>query len=266
MSPISNNNHQFHGRVALVTGAAQGIGAAVARMLAARGAAVALLDRDAAGLARTAESICAANGPALPIALDLCDAQALEAAVDQVARELGQVDILASVAGILRPGDALSLSDADWDDTFAVNTTAVFRLCRSVGRQMAARRSGSIVIVGSNAASTPRLHMAAYAASKAATAQFARCLALELACHGVRCNLVSPGSTDTTMQRQLWTGPESEAAVIAGNLAAYRLGIPLQRIAHPDDIAEAVCFLASDRARHITMHDLRVDGGATLDA
>jgi 2,3-dihydro-2,3-dihydroxybenzoate dehydrogenase len=82
----------------------------------------------------------------------------------------------------------------------------------------------------------------------------------------VRCNIVSPGSTDTAMQRQLWSGPESAQAVIRGSLDNFRLGIPLGRLAQAEDIAQAVCFLASDRARHITMHDLRVDGGATLDA
>ncbi|MFZ5604516.1 MAG: SDR family oxidoreductase, partial [Pseudomonadota bacterium] len=80
------------------------------------------------------------------------------------------------------------------------------------------------------------------------------------------CNIVSPGSTDTPMQQQLWTTPNGRASVLEGSLEKFRLGIPLQRIATPDDIAAAVAFLASDRARHITLHDLRVDGGATLDA
>jgi 2,3-dihydro-2,3-dihydroxybenzoate dehydrogenase len=126
------------------------------------------------------------------------------------------------------------------------------------------RRSGVIVTVASNASSVPRQQMAAYAASKAASTQFTRCLGLELAEFGIRCNVVSPGSTDTDMQRQLWTSPDGERAAIAGSPASFRLGIPLGRIANAADIAEAVCFMASDSARHITMHDLRVDGGATL--
>jgi 2,3-dihydro-2,3-dihydroxybenzoate dehydrogenase len=108
--------------------------------------------------------------------------------------------------------------------------------------------------------------MAAYAASKAATHQFTRCLGLELAAYGIRCNIVSPGSTDTPMQRQLWTSPDAVNSILHGSPADFRLGIPLQRIATPQDIATSVCFLASDEARHITLHDLRVDGGATLDA
>lgn len=108
--------------------------------------------------------------------------------------------------------------------------------------------------------------MAAYAASKAATAMFVRCLGLELARSGVRCNLVSPGSTDTEMQRSLWRDDAAEQRVVDGDPASYRVGIPLGRIADPEDIAEAVVFLAGDRARHITMQDLYVDGGATLRA
>ncbi|MGH3239893.1 MAG: SDR family oxidoreductase, partial [Spirillospora sp.] len=107
----------------------------------------------------------------------------------------------------------------------------------------------------------PRGGMAAYAASKAAAAHLTRCLGLEMAPHGVRCNIVSPGSTDTPMLRALGAGD-----VIAGDAAAFRTGIPLGRIAAPADIAEAVLFLLSERARHITMHELYVDGGAALRA
>lgn len=106
--------------------------------------------------------------------------------------------------------------------------------------------------------------MAAYAASKAAAAMFTKCLGLELARSGVRCNVVAPGSTDTPMQRALWNGPDAEQRVIDGDPSTYRTGIPLGRIADPADIAETVAFLASDRARHITMQELYVDGGATL--
>jgi 2,3-dihydro-2,3-dihydroxybenzoate dehydrogenase len=104
--------------------------------------------------------------------------------------------------------------------------------------------------------------MAAYAASKAAATLFTKCLGLELAEHGIRCNVVSPGSTDTAMQR----GLQTLDAAVAGDLGRYRVGIPLGRVADPADVADSVLFLASDRARHITMHDLYVDGGATLRA
>ncbi|PHV11878.1 2,3-dihydro-2,3-dihydroxybenzoate dehydrogenase [Chitinimonas sp. BJB300] len=258
---------EFAGKVALVSGAAQGIGAAVAHMLAAGGATVALLDRDAAGLThQVTELQRSGRKKALALPADLRDGMAINAAVVRCELELGAIDILVNVAGILRPGSILGMSDTDWADTFAVNTTGPFQLCRAVAQGMVRRGRGAIVTVGSNAAAVPRLNMAAYCASKAATAHFMRCLALELAPHGVRCNTVSPGSTHTAMQRQLWTSADSAQKVIDGDMDAWRLGIPLGRIADPDDIAEAVCFLASDRARQITMHDLRVDGGATLAA
>ena len=133
-------------------------------------------------------------------------------------------------------------------------------------RRLRERRAGAIAVVSSNAATTPRAGMAAYAASKAAATQFTRCLGLELAPHGIRVNIVSPGSTDTAMQRAMWALGSSREAVIAGDPARWRLGIPLAKIATPDEIARAVLFLLSDQASHITLHDLRVDGGATLDA
>ncbi|MGB5806964.1 SDR family oxidoreductase, partial [Castellaniella sp.] len=117
----------------------------------------------------------------------------------------------------------------------------------------------------SNAATTPRPGMAAYAASKAAATQLTRCLGLELAPHRIRVNIVSPGSTDTAMQQAMWSQGSSRDTVIAGDPARWRLGIPLAKIATPDEIAQAVLFLLSDQASHITLHDLRVDGGATLD-
>ncbi|MFJ7244051.1 2,3-dihydro-2,3-dihydroxybenzoate dehydrogenase [Kitasatospora sp. NPDC098652] len=255
---------EFAGVVAMVTGAGQGIGAAVARALVAEGAVVAAVDREAGPLA----GIAAESEAVRPYALDVSDAQAVDAAVDVMERQLGPIGVLVNVAGVLRPGPVLELSDADWAETFAVNTTGVFHTGRAVGRRMAERGRGAVVTVGSNAAGVPRAGMAAYAASKAAATMFTRCLGLELARSGVRCNVVSPGSTDTRMQRGLW-GEDAEAAerrVIEGDLAAWRVGIPLGRIAAPADVAEAVLFLASDRARHITMHDLYVDGGATLRA
>ncbi|KJS54436.1 2,3-dihydroxybenzoate-2,3-dehydrogenase [Streptomyces rubellomurinus subsp. indigoferus] len=255
---------EFDGAVAMVTGAGQGIGAAVARALAAEGAVVAAVDRNPGPLAALA-----ADSPAVrPYALDVTDSQAVDETVDLIERQLGPLAVLVNVAGILRTAPVVELADEDWAETFAVNATGVFHASRAVGRRMAARGAGAMVTVGSNAAGVPRAGMAAYAASKAAATMFTRCLGLELARSGVRCNIVSPGSTDTEMQRALW-GADPEAAerrVIDGDPGAWRVGIPLGRIAAPADIADAVVFLASDRARHITMHDLYVDGGATLRA
>jgi 2,3-dihydro-2,3-dihydroxybenzoate dehydrogenase len=131
---------------------------------------------------------------------------------------------------------------------------------------MVARRSGSIVTVASNAARVPRAGMAAYCASKAAAAMFTRCLGLEVASAGVRCNVVSPGSTDTTMLRGMWTDETGPERTLHGDPAAFRVGIPLGRIGAPDDVAEAVLYLLSDSARQITMQELCVDGGAVLGA
>lgn len=254
---------EFAGHLALVTGAASGIGAAVARMLATRGAGLALIDRDADGLRALAATL---PVDATCLTVDVVDAAAVERAVDAIEADRGPLDHLAHVAGILRIGDALEMAPDDWDACMAVNARAVFGTTRAVARRMRERRRGSIVVVGSNAATTPRAGMAAYAASKAAASAYLRCLALELAPHGVRCNLVSPGSTDTPMQQAFAGSAQARQAILDGVPERYRLGIPLGRIAEAADVAEAVCFLLGERARHIVMHDLRVDGGATLDA
>lgn len=248
----------MNGRLALVTGAARGIGAAVARALAAEGVRVAATDVDAPCLD--------ARGEIHSYRLDVRDTAAVEETVRAIEDALGPIGILVNVAGVLPVGPALDLTDADWHAAFDVNAGGVFRLGRAVGRRMAARGSGAIVTVASNAAGVARMNMAAYAASKAAAAHFTRCLGLELARSGVRCNVVSPGSTDTAMLRRTWTGGADAAATVAGLPESFKTGIPLGRIADPDDVAAAVVFLASDRARHITMHDLYVDGGATLGA
>ncbi|WP_238608372.1 MULTISPECIES: 2,3-dihydro-2,3-dihydroxybenzoate dehydrogenase [Amycolatopsis] len=207
-----------------------------------------------------------AGGHVVPFVADVGDPAAVARVVADVERELGPIGIGVSVAGVLRPGSVGETSDEDWAATFAVNSTGVFTVLREISRRMQPRGSGALVTVGSNAAGVPRTGMAAYAASKAAATMLTRCLGLELAGSGIRCNIVSPGSTDTDMQRLLWTDDSGEHRVIAGNPEQFRVGIPLGRIADPADIADAVLFLASDRARHITMQNLYVDGGATLRA
>jgi 2,3-dihydro-2,3-dihydroxybenzoate dehydrogenase len=244
---------------ALVTGAGQGIGRAVAEGFAAQGYRVAAIDREAKGIERLAAE---RDGITAYVA-DVAHAGQVEAVVDRAETELGPIGVLANVAGVLRTGDVVGFADEDWADTFAVNAGGVFHACRAVARRMVVRKAGVIVTVSSNAAGIPRSGMAAYAASKAAATHFTRSLGLELAPYGIRCNVVAPGSTDTPMQRALWTD-DGPSTVVAGDPSTYRTGIPLGRIAEPEDIADAVLFLASDRARHITMHDLYVDGGATL--
>jgi 2,3-dihydro-2,3-dihydroxybenzoate dehydrogenase len=252
------------GPVALVTGAAGGIGAAVARTLAAQGMPVAAADAAAEPLSSLVKEVTEAGGVARSYPLDVSRSADVEAAVTRVEEELGPVGVLANVAGVLRAAPALALSDEDWTTTFAVNTTGVFHVSRAVGKRMAARRAGAIVTVASNAASVPRSQMAAYGASKAAATSFTKTLGLELAEYGVRCNVVAPGSTDTPMLRKLWHDEQGEQATLRGDMAAYRVGIPLGKLAAPQDVADAVVFLLSSAASHITMHDLYVDGGAAL--
>ncbi|QDQ98406.1 2,3-dihydro-2,3-dihydroxybenzoate dehydrogenase [Tomitella fengzijianii] len=251
---------EFAGRVAVVTGAASGIGAAVAAALTAHGAVVAALDLDGAA----ADAAVSAGGRGY--ACDVTDSAAVDAVVARIEAELGPVEMLANVAGVLATGDVVDTSDVQWSRPFAVNTTGVFTVSRAVARMMIPRGGGAIVTVGSNAAGVPRASMAAYGASKAAATMFTKCLGLELAEHGIRCNVVSPGSTDTPMQRGMWGDGRGAESVIGGTPEKFKVGIPLGRIADPADVADSVLFLLSDKARHITMHDLYVDGGATLKA
>ncbi|MCM2972148.1 2,3-dihydro-2,3-dihydroxybenzoate dehydrogenase [Larsenimonas suaedae] len=256
-------DQQFSGRVVLVSGAAQGIGRTLMERLLHAGAHVAALDIDAKALALAAGTLNA--GDRLSVhGVDVSDPAAVEHAVAAAETHHGRIDHLACVAGTLQMGRLLELSDAQWQNAFRVNTDGVFYLTRAVGKRMMTRREGSVVVVSSNAASTPRMSMGAYCASKAAATQMTRCLGLELAEYGIRCNVVSPGSTDTEMLHGMWQSPADRDTTLEGSLETYKAGIPLKRIAAPDDICEGILYLLSDSARHITLHDLRLDGGATL--
>ncbi|MBC3842481.1 2,3-dihydro-2,3-dihydroxybenzoate dehydrogenase [Streptacidiphilus sp. 4-A2] len=254
------------GRVVVVTGAGRGIGAAVARLLGAHGAQVALWDADPVTATDVAAELAATGVKTAAMCVDVRDSAAVEAAAEQVERELGPVELLVNVAGVLRTGALVDLTDQEWDETFAVNVRGVFAVCRSVAGRMARRGRGAVVTVASNAGSVPRVGMGAYAASKAASVMLTKSLGLELAARGVRCNTVSPGSTDTPMLRAMWdtAGDGADDATVRGSLDAFRVGIPLGRVGTPEQVAQAVLFLLSDQASHITLQDLCVDGGAAL--
>lgn len=251
-------------KVALVTGAAGGIGTAVARQLAEQGMVVAAVDLDTADLWETVGKLTADGLLVRGYPTDVTSSSDVDATVDAVEEQLGSIDYLVNTAGVLRLGQAKDLSDQAWNLTFAVNTDGVFFMSRAVVKRMVPRRRGAIVTVASNAAGTARSHMAAYAASKAAATAFTKCMGLEVARYGIRCNVVAPGSTDTSMLHGMHPDGRAVAASVAGDPGAYRTGIPLGKVARPQDIAHAVCFLLSDEAGHITVQGLTVDGGATL--
>lgn len=288
------SNGDSSGRIVVVTGAAGGIGAAVAARFAAQDRVVSLWDLDpavhetAAAIASATHTLRSDDATPAPrsgsvsaatlierraavhgVTVDITDPDAVGAAFDRLTAEHGTVEVLVHAAGILAGGTPLELDPADWTRCLTVNATGTMLVTQRAATDMAAAGTGAIVVVSSNAAATPRVGMAAYGAAKAAATAFTRSLALQVAPLGVRVNVVSPGSTDTAMLSAMFGGDTideaAHTALLDGDPAAYRLGIPLRRIAAPDDIASAVHFLASDGARHITMHDLRVDGGATLD-
>ncbi|NDZ96393.1 SDR family oxidoreductase [Streptomyces sp. SID6673] len=228
------------GRRAVVTGANGGIGRAVVGALRAAGAEVDGWDVDGPGIR--------------PV--DVTDRSGVEAAWRAHEEDVGPVDLVVTAAGVMTD---------DWDRCMAVNAAGVRHVLDAAVSAMTPRGRGCAVVISSNAGATPRAEMAPYAASKAAATSYARSVGLATASDGLRVNIVSPGSTDTPMLRGMWSSTTDRDAVLAGDPDRYRLGIPLQRIAEPADIAAAVVFLASDAAQHVTMHDLRVDGGATLD-
>ncbi|MCE2573066.1 2,3-dihydro-2,3-dihydroxybenzoate dehydrogenase [Motilimonas eburnea] len=254
------------GQHVLLTGAAKGIGLSTLAHLLDAGAKVLATDIDDRLLASQSRALASRYSGQLRVAkLDLSQPDQVILSIQRWAAEYGEFDHLVSCAGILHLGALCDMPHQQIEQTFMVNSFGVLAAMQGVAKGMKQRGKGSMVIVGSNAANTPRANMGAYAASKAALHMLVKSIGIELAPLGIRCNIVSPGSTRTEMQLQLWHENYGEAQVIAGDAKQFRLGIPLNKIAEPKDIAQTILFLMSDAANHITMHDLRVDGGATLD-
>lgn len=255
----------LRGRVALVTGARRGIGLACALALAEAGAAVAFADLELGAVEDAVAALAGLDTSAHGV--DVADPNSVDRLVDAVVARHGRLDILVNAAGRLDVGAFVELEPEAWDRTFAVNTRGSFLVAQAVARVLVRQGSGGrIVLVGSIVARTARLNNVAYCASKAAVHQAARCMALELAPHGITVNVLSPGSTETEMLVGTQTGgdPSMLEGVVRGNLAEWRLGIPLGRLASPQDQAAMAVFLASDAAAHITGQELAVDGGQSV--
>lgn len=251
-------------RTALVTGASQGIGRGIALALLADGCRVIALSRSPEKLAALAHAAGPLATNLVTEVIDVDDNTEVLARLPNWIKSFGGIDYLVNAAGILEPGRLLDAQNDGLRRVIGTNFLSTLELTLPVARHMASRQTGSIVTIGSNSGTTPRVGLGAYPASKAAIIQAMKCLGLELAEYGVRCNIVSPGSTNTEMQRQTQAATTGLDGVLNGDPATWRLGIPLRRMAEVEDVAELVLFLLSDRARHITMENIVIDGGATL--
>ncbi|HFZ8993772.1 TPA: 2,3-dihydro-2,3-dihydroxybenzoate dehydrogenase EntA [Citrobacter freundii] len=244
----------FNGKTVWVTGAGKGIGYTTALAFVEAGACVTGFDREFAQQ----------HYPFVTEVMDVADAGQMAQVCQRVLAQTQRLDVLVNAAGILRMGETDTLSTEDWQQTFAVNVGGAFHLFGQTMAQFRRQQGGAIVTVASDAAHMPRIGMSAYGASKAALKSLALTVGLELAGSGVRCNVVSPGSTDTDMQRALWTSDDARQQRIRGFSEQFKPGIPLGKIAQPQEIANTILFLASDLASHITLQDIVVDGGSTL--
>jgi 3-oxoacyl-[acyl-carrier protein] reductase len=238
------------GRVAIVTGASRGIGQAIARRLAARGAHVVAAARGDQ-TAAVVETIAAAGGKAEAAKVDVTDRASIDAMVSGALERHGRVDILVSNAGIARDQLLVRMKQEDWDAVLATNLTAAFACAQAVLRPMMKQRAGRIITISSVVGQSGNPGQANYAASKAGLIGFSKALAQEVASRGITVNVVAPGLIDTDMTR----------AITENARGTWADRIPLGRLGTPDDVAAAVCFLASDEAAYITGQVIAVNGG-----
>jgi 2-deoxy-D-gluconate 3-dehydrogenase len=249
---------RLDGQVAIITGAAGGLGAAMARAFAEAGAHLALAELparldDARRLA--ADLASSGAGRALPVPLDVTDVASIEAAVAQAEAELGPPDVLVANAGINVPKPALEVTAEDWDRVLDVDLRGVFFTCQAAGRRMVPRGRGSIVTIASQNGVIGYHGRAAYCAAKAGVINLTRVLALEWAASGVRVNAVGPTFVETPLTRPTLADP-----AVRGDILRR---IPLGRLGTPEEVASAVLFLASPAASLVTGTCLLVDGGWT---
>ena len=233
------------GTVAVITGGASGIGAAIASAYAAKGARVVILDL----------TVPSEPGDVAAFACDVTDQASVVAAVDQVMQLHGRIDVLVNSAGVVHLAPAEELSLSAWNTTLAVNLTGAFLLSQTVGRIMLEQRHGKVINLASQAASVALLAHAAYCASKFGLVGLTKVLASEWAGRGVTANTISPTVVLTDLGRKAWEGPKGDR---------LKEEIPTGRFAYPEEIAAAAVFLASDAADMINGADLLVDGGYTI--
>ena len=241
------------GKAAIVTGASRGIGRAIALRLASAGARVVAGARadHAEPVAREIET---AGGAAVAVELDVTQTASVAGMVQTALERFGRIDVLVNNAGIVRDQLLLRMKPEDWDAVISTNLTAAFACCRAVLRPMLKQRSGRIVNIGSVVGRTGNPGQANYAASKAGLEGFTRSLALEVASRGITANVVAPGMIETDMTAAL---DERAQQALGGR-------IPMGRLGTADDVAGAVCFLASDEASYITGQVVGVNGGMYL--
>jgi NAD(P)-dependent dehydrogenase (short-subunit alcohol dehydrogenase family) len=243
----------LEGRTAIVTGAARGIGRAIAEGLASVGVAVVLADILDAPLADAAQTISGRGQRCIAVRSDLCRAEDREALVQAAIGTFGQIDILVNCAGITRGAPSENYPDADWDLTLAVNLSAIFHLSKLVAQEMIPRRSGVIINVASIGAALGFPNNPAYQASKGGLLQLTRALATDWAKYNIRVNNLCPGYTHTDMTEKSYANPATNAARAARNI--------LNRWGEPWEFAGPVIFLASQASGYMTGNDLYIDGG-----